>query len=128
MKNKRILLADDHSVTRSELAALLRRDYDMDIVGEAGNGKEAVALARELLPDVVIMDVFMPEQNGIEATREIVSRNPGIRVIGFSMHPGSDIIAAMEDAGAKTCISKSDSVEVLIQAIRSGFQENDDRN
>ena len=117
--NKRILLADDHSVTREELAALLNHEPDLEVVGEACNGEEVVELARELLPDVVIMDVFMPLQSGIDATQKIISKNPNIKVIGFSVHPGPDIVSAMEKAGASACISKSDPIDVLVQAIQS---------
>jgi len=117
--NTRILLVDDHSVTRAELSALLKQEPDLDVVGEACNGNEAVELAHILLPDVIIMDVFMNDQNGIDATRRIVSENPDVRIIGFSMQATSDIVVAMQEAGAKACISKSDSIEVLIQAIHS---------
>ena len=80
-------------------------------------------LANELLPDVVVMDVFMPLQSGIDATQIIVSKNPNIKVIGFSVHPGPDIVSAMEKAGAAACISKSDPVEVLIRAIHSDLPD-----
>ena len=110
-------------MTRVELAALLNQEPDLEVVGEACNGEEAVELAQILSPDIVIMDVFMPVENGIDATQKIVSENPGIKVIGFSMHPGSDIVSAMQKAGAAACISKSDSIEVLIQSIYSDLPD-----
>jgi DNA-binding NarL/FixJ family response regulator len=79
----------------------------------------AVELAAKLMPDVVIMDVLMPKQNGIDATRQIVSEHPQIKVIGYSVHPGSNIVSAMREAGAAACVSKSDSFEVLIAAIHA---------
>jgi LuxR family maltose regulon positive regulatory protein len=115
---------DDHGVTRTELAALLNKEQNMEVVGEACDGKEAVDLANEMLPDVVIMDVFMPVQNGIDATRQIVIEHPDIKVIGFSMHTLPDIAAAMKKAGAAACISKSDPIEVLIEAIQTSPPEN----
>ncbi len=117
----RILIADDHSTTREEIAALLRRERDLDVVGEASDGQMAVELAEKLLPDVVIMDVLMPEMDGIDATRQIVSEHPEIKVIGFSMHPESNIVSAMRRAGAVACVKKSDPVEVLIAAIHDCF-------
>jgi len=113
----RILLADDHSVSREELAALLKRDPDLDIIGEASDGQMAVTLAQELHPDVVIMDVRMPVKNGIEATRLITSDRPETKVIGFTMYSEEGLNTAMRRAGAAACISKSDPVEALIAAI-----------
>jgi DNA-binding NarL/FixJ family response regulator len=118
-KNIRILLVDDHETTRRGLATILNCRLNLSIVGEASNGETALDLARELNPDVVIMDVFLPNLNGIDATRLIVEEHPGIKVIGFSMHPKSSIVNAMREAGAVTCISKSESAEVLIAAIQS---------
>ena len=77
-----------------------------------------------MLPDIVIMDVYMPGQNGIDTTRQIVSENPGVKVIGFSVYPKPDIVSAMQRAGAVACIGKSDPIEVLIQAIQSDLPKN----
>jgi DNA-binding NarL/FixJ family response regulator len=118
-KNIRILLVDDHETTRMGLATILSRRLNLDVVGEASDGEMALDLARELNPDVVVMDVFLPNLNGIDATRLIVEEHPETKVIGFSMHPKSSIVNAMREAGAVTCISKSESAEVLIAAIQS---------
>ena len=82
----RILLADDHTVLRDGLRALLERQPDMTVVGEAGDGRECVRLAGELSPDVVMMDVAMPEMNGIEAARRILAEAGGIGIVMLSMH------------------------------------------
>jgi DNA-binding NarL/FixJ family response regulator len=116
-ENIRILLVDDHLVSREELAMLLHRDPEFDIVGEASDGKMAVELTQKLHPDVVIMDVRMPVMNGLEATRLITAEYPDTKVIGFTMHSEEGLGAAMQRAGAKVCISKSDPAEVLISAI-----------
>lgn len=118
-RNIRILLVDDHETTRTGLATILSRRLNLDIVGEASDGEMALELARELNPDVVIMDVFLPNLNGIDATRLITEERRETKVIGFSMHPKSSIVNAMREAGAVTCISKSESAEVLIAAIQS---------
>ena len=88
MKRTRILLADDHAVVRQGFKMILGAQADMEIVGEAANGREAVELAAQLNPDIVVMDVAMPELNGIEATRRLIAANPHIRVIALSMQIG----------------------------------------
>ena len=117
----RIMLVDDHATTLAGLKAVLMREPNLEIVGEAYDGQTAVNLANELLPDIVIMDVFLPQKNGIDATQQIVERNPSIKVIGFSMHPGGAVVNAMRDAGAVNCISKSDPSESLISAIHACY-------
>jgi two-component system, NarL family, response regulator LiaR len=113
----RLLLADDHTVTRQGLVALLGEISDIEVAGEAINGREAVYLAREILPDVVIMDVVMPEMNGIEATRIIRSELPQINVLGLSMSDES--AEEMRHAGAADYVSKMAPWEVIMEAIRS---------
>ena len=83
----RILLADDHRIMREGLKSLLNDEPDMEVVGEAENGRKAIQMAEEHKPDVVVMDIGMPELNGIEATRRIVADNPGTKVVALSMHP-----------------------------------------
>ena len=121
--NIRVLLADDHGVVRKGLRFLLERQPDMEIVGEAADGREAVRLAEAANPDIVIMDIAMPLLNGIEATAQIVKRNPDIAVIILSVHSDEDYLLSSLNAGAKGYLLK-DSAEVdlvrAIQAVRKG--------
>lgn len=117
----RVVLADDHKVVRQGLATLLGIEPDIEIVGEASDGAEAVALARSLRPHVVVMDVSMPGLNGIDATRQIVSELPGIRVIGLSMHEEGEIAAGMREAGAVAYVAKGGPSDVLIASIRKAL-------
>jgi DNA-binding NarL/FixJ family response regulator len=117
-ENIRILLVDDHTGAREGLASLLRHEDNLDIIGEASDGRMAVELAKELQPDVIIMDAAMPGMNGIEATRLIMLNFPEIKVIGFTMHSQEEVGAAMQKAGAIACISKSQPAEILISKIR----------
>jgi two-component system response regulator NreC len=96
----RILLADDHAMVRKGFRLILEAQPDMQIVGEAGNGREAVELAEKLHPDVVVMDVAMPELNGIEATRRLVASAPRTRVLALSMHKDSVYVREILRAGA----------------------------
>ena len=114
----RVLIADDHSVMRHGLAALLGDQPDMEIVGEAADGREAIELARELRPDVVLMDVSMPNVGGIEATRVIRGELPQVRVIGLSMFEEADQAQAMLAAGASAYLNKARPSEDLVAAIR----------
>ncbi len=115
----RVLLADDHEVLREGLAHMLREQPDLEIVGEAENGRRAVELALQTRPDVVIMDMVMPQMSGIEATRRIMASMPGVRVIGLSMHDEENMAGAMLQAGAVTYLSKGGPSGPLIDAIRS---------
>jgi RNA polymerase sigma factor (sigma-70 family) len=121
--NIRVLLADDHGVVRKGLRFLLERQPDMEIVGEAADGREAVRLAEAANPDIVIMDIAMPLLNGIEATAQMVKRNPAIAVIILSVHSDEDYLLSSLNAGAKGYLLK-DSAEVdlvrAIQAVRKG--------
>jgi signal transduction histidine kinase/ActR/RegA family two-component response regulator len=124
----RVLLADDHKVLREGLAYLLREQPDLEVVGEAENGRRAVELALQTRPDVVVMDMVMPHMNGIEATRRIVAAMPGVRVIGLSMHDDENMASAMLQAGAVTYLSKGGSSGPLIDAIRSGVSPQEPSN
>jgi two-component system, NarL family, response regulator NreC len=121
--NIRVLLADDHGVVRKGLRFLLERQPEVEIVGEAADGREAVRLAEAANPDIVIMDIAMPLLNGIEATAQIVRRNPAIAVIILSVHSDEDYLLSALNAGAKGYLLK-DSAEVdlvrAIQAVRKG--------
>ncbi|MEJ2077819.1 MAG: PAS domain-containing protein [Acidobacteriota bacterium] len=114
----RVLLVDDHVVMRQGLSMLIGEESDIEIVGEGSNGNEAIALARDLQPDVILMDFSMPEMNGVEATRIIHSELPKIRIIGLSMYEETDRAAAMQEAGAVAYLSKSGRSDALLQTIR----------
>jgi CheY-like chemotaxis protein len=115
----RVLLVDDHMLVRQGLAALLRVERDMEVVGEASDGESAVSLACDLRPDVVLMDISMPGMDGIQATRIIHNRIPEIRIIGLSMFVESGKVAAIREAGAADYLEKSGPSEALIAAIRA---------
>jgi PAS domain S-box-containing protein len=113
----RVLLADDHKVMRQALVKLLSSQAAIKVVGEASDGRQAVELARQLRPDVALMDISMPEMDGIEATRTIKTENPDVRVIGLSMFEDEQAIQAMHAAGAEAYISKTASTSELLKAI-----------
>lgn len=118
-KKIRILLADDHAVVRQGFRMILGAQTDMEIVGEAGNGREAVSMSEQLHPDIVVMDVAMPELNGIEATRRITESSPHTRVLALSMHKDSVYVREILRAGARGYLLK-DSIDVdLLAAVRS---------
>jgi two-component system response regulator NreC len=119
MKKIRILLADDHAVVRQGFRMILSAHPDLEIVGEAGNGREAVELAAALRPDVVVMDVAMPELNGIEATRRLTAENPHIRVVALSMHKDSVYVREILRAGARGYLLKDSVADDLVAAVRS---------
>ena len=119
MKEKiRILLADDHAVVRQGFKMILAAQADMEIVGEAGNGREAVSLAETLNPDVIVMDVAMPELNGIEATRRLGDSSPRTRVLALSMHKDSVYVREILRAGARGYLLKDSGDADLINAVR----------
>ena len=119
MKKIRIVLADDHSVVRQGFRMILNAHSDLEIVGEAGNGREAVELAATLRPDVVVMDVAMPELNGIEATRRLTADNPHVRVVALSMHKDSVYVREILRAGARGYLLKDSVADDLVAAIRA---------
>src|SRR5215467_11494239 len=115
----RVLLADDHAMVRKGFRLILEAQPDMEIAGEAGNGRQAVDLAEKLHPDVVVMDVAMPELNGIEATRRLASSSPHTRVLALSMHKDSVYVREILRAGARGYLLK-DSIDTdLINAVRA---------
>jgi DNA-binding NarL/FixJ family response regulator len=113
----RLVLVDDHMLFREGLKSLLREDPRVEIVGEAGNGRDAVRLCRELLPDIVITDVAMPELNGIEAARLILEQSPRTRIIVVSMHSSRRFIVGMLKAGAVGYLLKDCAFQELSSAI-----------
>jgi len=119
MKRIRILLVDDHAVVRQGFKMILDAQSDMEIVGEAGNGREAVELAERLRPEIVVMDVAMPELNGIEATRRLFASTPHSRVIALSMHKDSVYVREILRAGARGYLLKDSGAGDLVAAIRA---------
>jgi len=115
----RILLADDHKITRQGLRSLLDKEFDMEVVAEAEQGRTAVRLVRELSPQVVIMDVTMPDLNGVEAARQIVSEFPDVKIIALSMHSDSLFVTEMLRSGASGYLLKDCAFEELARAIRT---------
>lgn len=115
----RVIVADDHKIVRDGLCALLAQQPDMEVVAEAADGHTAVQLARNLSPDVVIMDITMPDLNGIEATQQIVAQAPGVKVIALSIHADRQFVAGMLTAGASGYLLKNCAFEELRQAIRT---------
>ena len=115
----RILLVDDHKITRQGLRSLLENEQDMEVVAEAEEGRTAVRLAREMVPDVVIMDVSMPDLNGMEAARQIVGDCPDTKVIALSMHSDALFVTEMLKSGASGYLLKDCAFEELARAIRT---------
>ena len=115
----RVVLADDHSVVRAGLKAVLRTAKDIDVVGEAANGRDAVALAERLRPDVVVMDLTMEEMDGTEATREIVAKSLPVRVLVLTMHAEEDYLVPVLEAGAAGYLVKSAADRELVDAVRA---------
>lgn len=118
-KQTRILLADDHGVVRNGFRALLAAQWDMEVVGEASNGREAVEMAEKLTPDVVVMDVTMPELNGIEAARQITKVLPKTRILALSMQKDSVYVREMLRAGAKGYLLKDCNEADFLAAVRA---------
>ena len=118
-RRTRVLVVDDHAMLREGMAVLLRPLPDIEVVGEAASGEEAVERARRLRPDVVLMDVSMPGMNGIEATRRILAESPGTRVIGLTMFEDAQIEASMRKAGAVAYFTKGNQNDSLVGTIRS---------
>ena len=118
----RIILAEDHRITREGLVNLLQERPDMEVVGEAENGREAVRLAKELSPDLVIMDVTMPDLNGIDATRIITSGSNNTKVIALSMYSDKQFVQGMIQAGASGYLLKDCAFEELVSAIKAVIQ------
>jgi len=115
----KIILADDHSIMREGLRALLEKQPDIEVLAEAENGRTAVELSRDLKPDVVIIDIAMPDLNGIEATRRITTESPGVKVIALSMHSDRKFVREMLNAGASGYMLKDSAFEELDKALRT---------
>jgi two-component system response regulator NreC len=114
----KVMIADDHQIVREGLRAMLEKEHDIKVVGEAVDGRMTERMARELAPDVIIMDVAMPDLNGIEATRQIVSELPGVKIIALSMHDDRRFVLNMFKAGAAGYMIKDCAFKDLAKAIR----------
>ena len=118
MNKTKILIADDHTIVRIGLTALLNAEKDMEVVGEAKNGVETIKKAKQLLPDVIIMDLFMPKRNGIDATTEILDASPATKILILTSFGTSDGIARSLQAGAVGAFMKTADDGALVSAIR----------
>jgi DNA-binding NarL/FixJ family response regulator len=119
MMSIRIILADDHEILRHGLSKSFEHESDIKVIGQASNGHSAVEMVRELLPDVVIMDIGMPDLNGVEATRKIIKNTPKVKVIGLSMHSSDKYVREMFKAGASGYLLKNCPFEELTEAVRT---------
>lgn len=115
----KIILADDHKIVRDGLRTLLERESDMEVIAEAEDGRAVVNLAKQLSPDLVIMDIIMPGLNGIDATRDIIRKDPHIKVIGLSMHSDKRFVSGMFQAGASGYLLKDCAFDELATAVRT---------
>ncbi len=119
----KIVLADDHQIVRQGLRTLLAGEPDMKIVGEADNGRKTLGLAEQMAPDVIIMDISMPDLNGIDATRQILQKSPNIKIIALSMHSDSLFVMNMFKSGALGYLLKDCALEELVKAIRTVMRQ-----
>ena len=119
MKTVRILIADDHEIVRHGVRAMLETHADLEVCGESANGREAVAEVARLKPHLVVMDIAMPEMNGLEATRQILKDNPAIEVLILTMHESEELVRNVLAAGARGYVLKSDVTENLLSAVRA---------
>jgi len=113
----KILLVDDHKILRDGICSIVKGYPDMEVIGEAENGKKALRLVEELSPDVVIMDISMPDLNGIEATRRIIANHPNIKVIALSMHHDKQFVSEIFKAGASGYLLKDCAFDELEHAV-----------
>jgi len=121
MTKIRILLAEDHAIMREGVREFIKRETDMEVVGEAGDGEEAVRLAAQLKPDVIVMDIRMPKLNGIEATKQIKSQLPKTAILILTAYDSDQYIFALLDAGAAGYLLKGIRTHELIDAIRAVY-------
>jgi DNA-binding NarL/FixJ family response regulator len=115
----KIMVVDEHKILREGLSTLIAKQPDMEIIGEATDGREALQLLEKLMPDLILMDVTMPNLNGIEATRKIKSKKPDIEVIALSLHSDRRYVLGMIDAGASGYLLKECAFDELVRAINT---------
>lgn len=115
----RVILADDHNILRAGLKSLLQGEHDVEVIAEADNGRDTVARARELKPDIVVMDVAMPDMNGVDATRKIAQLAPQVRVLALSSHNDGAFVKGMLEAGARGYLLKDAATNELMSALNS---------
>ena len=119
MLKQKVLIAEDHAILREGLQALLSRTPELEIIGEAQDGQEAITMARQLGPDLILMDLTMPNINGTEAMRTIKRNSPDIKIIALTVHKSEEYVRATLDAGANGYVLKDDSHNDLLTAIQS---------
>ena len=124
MQKITVLLADDHIVVRQGLRALLMAEEDIEILGEADNGRQAVQLVKKFLPDVVVMDIAMPVLNGLEATRQITRAVPSTKVLVLSSYSDDEYVQQLTEAGAAGYLVKQTAANDLLKAIREAYRGN----
>ncbi len=122
MSKIRVFLADDHLILREGIRSILEKVPDIEMIGEADNGNEAVAKVEQFAPDVVLMDITMPGLNGLEATRQIKQKHPSIKVLILTMHETDQYLSEMLEAGASGYVVKTTTSRELISAIRAVYQ------
>lgn len=122
MPDIRVLVVDDHAILRDGICSLLERQEGLNVVGEAGNGREALARVEELRPDIVLMDVAMPEMDGLEATRRIKSAYPEIKVLILTQHDNQEYINPLLQAGASGYVLKRSGGREVVTAIRQVYE------
>lgn len=118
MEKIKVLITDDHAIVREGLQAILSVQPDIEVIGEATNGEESVKKAKELQPDIILMDITMPGMNGLEATREIKKQNPEMKILVLTMHEEDDYFYRILEAGASGYFIKGGSFNELITALR----------
>ncbi len=119
MPNLRVLIVDDHEAVRKGVAGILQSRGDIEVCGEANNGEEAVRQAKELKPDIVIMDFTMPVMDGLEASKQILKSFPKMPILMFSMHKMEALTEAAKNAGVRGFITKGESAENLLRAVEN---------
>lgn len=118
----RVLMADDHAVMRRGIREILEADNEIEVIGEAGDGREAIRLAEKLKPNVMILDLGMPELNGLDAIRHMRREHPEVELLAFSMHDSEELIREVFAAGARGYVLKSDSAVYLADGVKSLFR------